>query len=84
MAYHNAGETMPRACGFKRIRTHEARGHVGGSETVPCRRGIDHERLHRLGLDRIRNAFQRKMPAPKVNTTWRPESAREIFGAFAG
>ena len=58
MAYHNACQPMPRPCGCDRVRAREARGDIGGRETVAGRRGIDDRRLQRLGLDRIGNAVQ--------------------------
>ena len=86
MAYHNACQTMPRACGGNRVRAREARGHVGGSETVAGRRGIDDLRLHRLGLDRIRNALQTQdaRRLRKFQHHLGPRNPRQqVFSAFA-
>jgi len=57
MTYHNAGETVPGAGGLKRIGSHEARGHVGGSETVAGRRGIDHGLRYGLRFGLMRDAI---------------------------
>ena len=87
MAYHNAGEAMPGTRGLNRIGAHQACGHVGGCKTVACRRGIDNGRLHRLRLDRIRNAFQAH-DARRLRKLQHHLGARnprqQVFGAFAG
>ena len=74
MTYHNASQTMPGTGRLNRIGAHEARGHIGGRKTVAGRRRIDDGRLHRLRLDRIRNASRRTMLAgsESFNTTSAP------------